>query len=185
MKDCEEHKIADIQHRDIQDSELHELKGAAGAIIGSVPVANGLGATSFQKLGVTNFSGSIPTGVPDLVLATDGLGGFKGSTAASGRVLYTRSGSIETMSASTALTGMFIDDKYLRVTESGLYWYSTSRIYYNPATENTPISINWPNLVDSTGSIIFNGISGVVLLSNTQYYNLTLTGDLSLWKIVV
>lgn len=189
MKDCEEHKIADIQHRDIQDSELHELKGAAGAILGSVPVANGVGGTDFQKLGVSNFSGSIPTGVPDIVLATDGFGGFKGASGASGRLSYEITGSFptpstESMSAATSLTGMFIDGVTVKVTESGLYLYGVSHIALL-TPESGPTTITWPSLVDAGNNVIFSGIFGIVSLTNTQAYKLSATGNFSLWKIVV
>lgn len=66
-----------MQHKDIPDGERHELKGASTALLGSVPVANGGGGTSFQKIGTASLSGSIPSNIPDLAIATDGSGAFK------------------------------------------------------------------------------------------------------------
>jgi len=37
-------------HKDLIDSELHEMKGAAGASVDTVPVSNGSGSTTFKKL---------------------------------------------------------------------------------------------------------------------------------------
>ena len=37
-------------HKNLGDSELHEMKGAAGASVDQVPVANGSGGTTFKKL---------------------------------------------------------------------------------------------------------------------------------------
>lgn len=66
-----------MQHKDIIDSERHELKGASTALVGTVPVSNGSGGTSFQKIGALSLAGAIPTSIPDRVVATDGSGGFK------------------------------------------------------------------------------------------------------------
>lgn len=71
--------MANIQHRNIPEEGLHEMKGAASALVGSVPVANGVGGTTFQKLGVSSLTGSIPTGIADVSIVTDGVGGFKAS----------------------------------------------------------------------------------------------------------
>lgn len=66
-----------MQHKDIVDSERHELKGASTALVGSVPVADGGGGTAFQKVGTASLAGSIPSAIPSLIIATDGAGGFK------------------------------------------------------------------------------------------------------------
>lgn len=42
-----------IQHRDIPDDQLHEVKGAATAASGQIPVATGTGTTVFQTVPFT------------------------------------------------------------------------------------------------------------------------------------
>ena len=42
--------MADVQHKDIPDAELHEPKGAAGASVGTVYVSNGAGSGSWQSV---------------------------------------------------------------------------------------------------------------------------------------
>lgn len=37
-------------HKDLTDSDLHELKGASGASADMIPVADGAGSTTFKKL---------------------------------------------------------------------------------------------------------------------------------------
>ena len=45
-----------IQHKSIPDADLHEVKGAAGALIGKIPIATGAGTAPF---GYANPIGSI------------------------------------------------------------------------------------------------------------------------------
>ena len=66
-----------IEHRDIPDSERHELKGASVAQNGAVPVANGSGVTVFKRLGVESLQGSISPGEAGRLIVTDGSGGFQ------------------------------------------------------------------------------------------------------------
>ena len=121
--------MPDIQHRDIPDSGLHEIKGAATALVGSIPVADGVGGTSFQKLGVGSLTGSIPTSIPDVVVVTDGTGGFK---AASPTYAYMRRAFTAGPPASTTLTnlvtpqGVFISGVDFQVQSSGLYRVSAN-----------------------------------------------------------
>lgn len=43
-----------IEHKDIEDAELHELKGAAAASAGKVPIADGAGSTDFDLVGLSS-----------------------------------------------------------------------------------------------------------------------------------
>ena len=117
--------MPDIQHRDIPDSGLHEIKGAATALVGSIPVADGVGGTSFQKLGVGSLTGSIPTSIPDISIVTDGSGGFKAGargyaciqrTTSSARPLYPI-----TLTNLVTPQGVFISGTNFQVQSTGLY----------------------------------------------------------------
>lgn len=46
--------MADIQHKDITDPEIHEIKGAAAASAGQVPVADGAGEAPFDTIGLAS-----------------------------------------------------------------------------------------------------------------------------------
>lgn len=41
------------EHNVLTDPEIHEVKGAAAATVGQVPVADGAGAAAFQKIGTS------------------------------------------------------------------------------------------------------------------------------------
>lgn len=178
-----------IQHKDIPDSERHELRGASTAIVGSVPVANGSGGTTFQKLSVNNFTGAIPTGVPDLVLATSGGGGFKALSPAYGQFEQVQ---IEPPSPSLTVTssiltgGLLIDAQAVRVPTSGVYFYTTGTINYVPAGDSTPVSLYIPKLINaSTSAVIFSGMSGLVTLDSSVRYRLNGSGIFTLWRVTV
>ena len=73
--------MADVLHKTLPDSELHEPKGVASAGQASVYKANGTGSGNWQKIDPTmlqGFSGTPTAGQP---LVFDGMGGF---TTASG-----------------------------------------------------------------------------------------------------
>ena len=112
--------MPDIQHRDIPDSGLHEIKGAATALVGSIPVADGVGGTSFQKLGVGSLTGSIPTSIPDVVVVTDGTGGFKAATKL---YAYMRR-VVETLTNLVTPQGVFINAASFQVQSTGYYQVS-------------------------------------------------------------
>lgn len=46
------------QHANLTDTELHQMKGASSAAANTVPVANGSGSTTFQKLTTTELDTS-------------------------------------------------------------------------------------------------------------------------------
>lgn len=177
-----------IQHKDIPDSERHELKGASTAIVGSVPVATGSGGTTFQKLSVGNFTGAIPTGVPDLVLATSGDGGFKALSPAYGQFNQVNTISPVTVTVTSSLIsgGLLIDAQAVRVPTSGVYFYTTGTVEYVPAGESSPISIYIPKLINASNSnVIFAGMSGLVNLDSSVRYRLDGSGVFTLWRVTV
>lgn len=47
-----------IEHVDITDPDIHEIKGAAAASANTVPIANGSGGTAFAKIDVDNIDTS-------------------------------------------------------------------------------------------------------------------------------
>lgn len=141
-----------MQHKDIPDSERHELKGASTALVGSVPVANGAGGTSFQKLGATSLAGSIPTSIANLPVATDGAGGFT-VLSAPAYGTFQLSGSASDVPNPTPpslplarfaissnlspVSGMSCSAGVLTVNTSGIYQLSVGSYAYTPPTEST------------------------------------------------
>ena len=178
-----------IQHKDIPDSERHELKGASTAIVGSVPVATGSGGTTFQKLSVGNFTGAIPTGVPDLVLATSGDGGFKALSPAYGQFQQTNTGFPSptiTMTSSIISGGMLIDAHAVRVPTSGVYFYTTGSINFSAGGESSPAGVSYPTLINaSTNAVILQGMNGLVTLDSNVRYRISGTGVFTLWRVTV
>lgn len=83
-----------IQHRNIPDSEIHEPKGAAGAVQGTLYVADGGGSGSFRKIGQESLLGSTGGYPAGYTFVSDGAGGFSvkaGSTV--GAIAWTGNGS--------------------------------------------------------------------------------------------
>ena len=163
-----------IQHRDLPNSELHEVKGASTASAGSVLVSNGVGGSTFSKLGVSNFTGSIPDSVPDLVLATDGSGGFKIRQQALGQFRAFRygdplvPGSIEILSDATPV-GMYLADGGFRVSQSGFYIIMfNDYVLINETTPEPQI----PSIVNQFTNQILSGLSGAVYLNAADTYYL-------------
>lgn len=178
------------EHRNIPDGERHELKGASTALVGSVPVADGVGGTAFQKLGPANFTGSVPTTVPDIVIATDGAGGFKSLQASYGRFIFTKdiaNISPDTMTTTYTPQGMFIDGATVKVSTTGFYWYGMEALYRFPTDEAQPITGVVPTkLVRSdTAAVLTTGMAGVIHLEAGVPLKLDRSGAFSLWKIQV
>ena len=174
-----------VQHKDLPDSELHGIKGASTAIVGSVPVANGSGATNFQKLGVSNFTGSIPPNISDLVLLTDGTGGFKSNSPVRGQFtqIYTRS---VVLTGSLMSGGILVDNNAVRIPVSGVYLYMTGSISYVPGGESSTEGITFPFLINANNSsVLFTGMSGLVNLDSSIPYRLNQPGVFTLWKVNV
>ena len=172
--------MANIQHRDIPDEGRHELKGASTAIVGSVPISNGIGGTTFQRLGVASLTGSIPTGVADVQVVTDGLGGFKAAST-----VYAYMNRVTTVDpifpANTLVTltnlitpqGVFLNGANFQVQSTGIYQIILNSLLLvtsgdppttTAAPEYTPINLYRRDLGTSVGvggSIIVNLISGI------------------------
>ena len=175
--------MANIQHRDIPDEGRHELKGASTAIVGSVPISNGIGGTTFQRLGVASLTGSIPTGVADVQVVTDGLGGFKAAStvyAYMNRVtsvnLIFPANTLVTLTDLITPQGVFINGTNFQVQATGVYQIILNSLlrfdYTTPgepptlssALGYTPINLyrrDLGSIVGTGGSIIVNLISGI------------------------
>ena len=54
-----------INHVDISDPDLHESKGVASAVIGTVSVADGLGSAEHRKLVASDIAGGTEQGIYD------------------------------------------------------------------------------------------------------------------------
>lgn len=66
-----------IQHRDIPEAELHELKGASTASSNTAPFSNGSGTAVWQKVDTTKLKGvTTDGGASGKKLLTDGTEGF-------------------------------------------------------------------------------------------------------------
>lgn len=73
--------MADVLHKTLPDSELHEPKGVAGAGQGSVYKANGAGSGQWVKIDPTMLAGMNNNGSAGQVLMLDGSGGFSAQQA--------------------------------------------------------------------------------------------------------
>ena len=172
--------MANIQHRDIPDEGRHELKGASTAIVGSVPISNGIGGTTFQRLGVASLTGSIPTGVADVQVVTDGLGGFKAASSVYAYMSRTAAATglftgVEILTDLITPQGVFINGTNFQVQATGVYQIIlNSVVHFKPLTNDpeailptlgyTPINLYRRDLGTSVGvggSIIVNLISGI------------------------
>lgn len=70
--------MANIQHKDIIEANLHEPKGVSIAALGTSYVADGIGSGVWKKTGSANLAGlSGDGGISDKVVMSDGAGGFK------------------------------------------------------------------------------------------------------------
>lgn len=187
-----------IQHRDIPDGERHELKGASTAIVGAVPVADGVGSSPFQKLGVASFTGSIPTGVADLVIGTDGSGGFKALTGAYGSfsaVQTTVAPFTYSITQNSTPQGITIPDgNRIRVAASGFYLVACFiQQTFNNVEEDTsgPVTnsrtvLSPVNLIrtDNSSTVVNRGFDLVYLDASLDYRS-TATANILLWKMSV
>lgn len=65
-----------VQHKDLTGNELHESKGVSTAATKTVPVADGVGSTDWQKIEPKNLEGITTDGVAGAGILVDGAGGF-------------------------------------------------------------------------------------------------------------
>lgn len=179
-----------MQHKDIIDSERHELKGASTALVGTVPVSNGGGGTSFQKIGALSLAGAIPTTITDRIIATDGAGGFKalepqtfGSFELSAPLADLPNPSLPSLpltrySSSFAYinpTGLNCVGGILTVNVTGNYVISAGGYDYTPPGESTPATSRtfYASLYNyQTGALVSQARSvphGIFLEVSKQY----------------
>lgn len=188
-----------MQHKDIADGERHELKGASTAIVGSVPVSNGAGATNFQKIGALSLSGSIPTTIEDRIIATDGSGGFKalqpqtfGSFELSAPTADLPNPALPSQpkyryGASFAYinpTGLNMTNGVLSVNATGNYVISAGGYTYTPGVDVTPPSskVFFSNLYDYQTGVLVSAARSVphgIFLEASKQYVLDQAGDMS------
>lgn len=166
-----------IQHRNIPDSQLHEVRGAAAAAPETVLVADGMGASTFQKIKVSNLEGQITNPGPNLLITTDGQGGFNVGT-----VPYIKFNS--SLSAITVLfnSGDFtVSANTFTPAFSGIYSYGLGG--YTVAPEAQPVNV--PRLIHNTdgSDISGNSAAGLVSLVAGQAYRMSLPGVCSLHRV--
>lgn len=75
--------MANIQHKDIPDSQLHEPKGVASAPGDTLYVADGNGSGRWRKLPVAGLQGLTGSEGAGLPIVSDGNGGFKTGSSSS------------------------------------------------------------------------------------------------------
>ena len=126
--------MADVLHKTLPDSELHESKGVASAGPSTVYKANGQGSGNWVKIDATMLSGVNGVGAPGQALLLDGSGGF--TTGASvaflhGTAITTPQGS-EAQETWTPLRptnnwtvamghNIVVDDNKIKFGQAGLY----------------------------------------------------------------
>ncbi len=176
-----------IQHRNIIDEERHEVKGADTALSGTVPVADGVGSTNFQRIGIGQMSGSLPTSVPGLTLVTDGSGGFTTT-----QPIYARLSTVHPTTPTwitsiifASSTGFVTDGSAVLVTYPGYYWYSIEML--NPITDigTLPIQLTQNHIIKESAPTVFEttGHSGLVYLGTGIRYRLDEPGLWALWRV--
>lgn len=163
-----------IQHRVIENAELHEVKGAATAITGTVLTADGTGGTIFDRVGVQQLKGSLPTAVPDLQVVTDGTGGFKVSEGYYGQFTTTQSGiptPVFTTTADFTPKGMYVNGNGVSVINTGLYKVDFNTAFFVDTPSEAPIEYSEPYLVNSgNGAVVWMGSSGIMTLTAGVIY---------------
>lgn len=163
-----------IQHRVIQNAELHEVKGAATAITGTVLTANGTGGTFFDRIGVEQLEGSLPTSVADLQVVTDGAGGFKVSEGYYGQFTTTLVGTptpVFTTVADFTPKGMYVNGDGVSVINTGLYQINFNTAFFVDQPPELPIEYSEPYLVNSgTNTTVWLGSSGILTLTAGVIY---------------
>lgn len=163
-----------IQHRVIQNAELHEVKGAETAINGTVLTANGLGGTTFDRVGVQQLKGSLPTAVPDLQVVTDGDGGFKVSEGTYGQFTTTTSGIFPSITYTTTADftpkGMYVNGNGVSVINTGLYKLDFNTTIF-VSSDESGTSFTYPALINSTTlAVVWEGASGILTLTAGVIY---------------
>ena len=162
-----------IQHRVIQNSELHEVKGAETAITGTVLTANGTGGTFFDRVGVQQLKGSLPTSVADLQVVTDGAGGFKVDEGSYGQFTTTITGLGPTFTTTADFLpkGMYVNGNGFSVLETGLYKLDFNTTLFIVTPESGPTTYNQAFLINSTTlATVWEGASGILTLTAGVIY---------------
>lgn len=127
-----------IQHRILPDSELHEPKGAASAIQGTVYVSDGSGSGDWIKIPATSLQGISSAGVADRYIVTDGAGGLKTAPGnAFGQIYYNAGATIQHSAVSytnSVMNNVAQNGTHLQVLVSGIYHITFSADVYDPDT---------------------------------------------------
>lgn len=148
------------EHKDIPESGLHEPKGVSTAAANRVYVANGSGSGSWSQVDANTLSGTMSNSAEaDLVVVTDGSGGFttKEDTSSFGMLTLTgNSTAISVTAAATSnlssnsdytqvsltmasptLLSMAAGSNYLEISQTGYYLISFWANVFNNTTSNT------------------------------------------------
>lgn len=171
--------MADIQHVDIPDGERHELKGASTALVGQIPVSDGVGGTSFKKITASNLEGV--TGDGPLSIVNGNLTTGKNAYALI-RKTSSNSAVIEGVNQ-----GIIVQSGAMKVQRSGVYHINAgggiivatnTQLHYPQEsgfiTATSYSTASYPTFRNrSTGSTLFTGLSGVVFMNTTDLYEYT------------
>lgn len=140
-----------IQHRILPDSELHEPKGAASAIGGTLYVSDGTGSGAWQKIPATSLQGISTASVADRFVVTDGTGGLKTvAGSAYGQIYYNVSGSSAVSHSTVSYLSSFTNNvaqngTHLQVLVSGMYHLTFSADGYDDPN-GTTVPMNTRNV---------------------------------------
>lgn len=154
-----------IQHRDIPDSERHEVKGASTAASNLFLAANGDGSTSFKRIPVQALEGTVDASVAGRHIVTDGSGGMISVDAAYAR-FHLDSGVLDALVASR-----------FSVTPTGFSPDVSGWYVYHAEEATVPAKI----LRNVTlGSDVSNVVSGLVYLDSANVYTIDTPGYFSI-----
>lgn len=157
--------MAEVQHKSLPDSELHDAKGVISAGSGMVYAANGAGTGVWKRVTADMLSGIAGNGQAGQIVTLDGSGGFSaqaGSSYLYGASLLTAAtpGQSDVVVkfaptnnwTQTIASNISLQDNTFIFANSGIYHMTFTMSKYN-TTEATDV-IRTFLLVDLTGSAI-------------------------------
>lgn len=157
--------MAEVQHKSLPDSELHEPKGVVNAGSGMVYTATGSGTGNWKRVTADMLSGIAGNGQAGQVIALDGAGGFvaqQGGSYLYGASLLTSAGSGQSDVVvkfaptnnwtQTIASNITLADNTFIFSNAGLYHMTLTLSKYN--VEETTSAIRTFLLMDMTGVVI-------------------------------
>lgn len=135
--------MANIQHKDIPDAQLHEPKGIVTASNRQVYVANGSGSGAWAKIKSENLEGLTGDGgVANKTVMTDGTGGFKTVTHRAYGVMGITSNSTAFAVTAAADPTLQATAGYVNFTGTGAPWGGESLFGVTFSTDRLVAPVN-------------------------------------------